>query len=218
MSAGTAPDDIRLEVLDAVAEAIDAERLRIAGELHDDLGQLLTAIRTELHLLQLGPSAHRVEELVDSAIGTVRRITTGTAPAIVTGLGLHAALHAFVRPFMRRTGLSVELAIDRACAQLDERDAVHVYRIVREALTNVERHADARRVELVVAVVPHGDDGHVRVSEILVGDDGRGMPPSIESARHLGVRLMRHRARLLGGELTVTTNPHGGTDVRVVAT
>lgn len=201
--------------LEAVRED---ERARIAREVHDVLGQALTALRMDAVGLErsehgAAPAARerlgRMKALIDETIGTVRRIATELRPGILDDLGLAAALDWQARDFQRRTGLDVRVEADEA-APYPERDrATALFRIFQELLTNVARHANARRVSARLV--------RERGALVLtVEDDGVGLPPEAERRTgHLGLLGIRERVRPFGGAVAFETPAGGGTRVVV---
>jgi len=199
----------------------EEERLRIAREIHDDLGQLLTAIQMDLRWLErkfsapdlppsLNPVLDRVvgtTELADAMIAAVQRIASQLRTSPVAQLGLEAALTLEVQRFQERSGLVCTVTRDQDCPVLSPEVAGHVFHICREALTNVGRHALATRVAL-------GWGREAGAAVFTLADDGLGMPtqdPLLKPA--IGLAGMRERASLCGGTLTFETNPPQGTRV-----
>lgn len=197
----------------------EEERARIARELHDDLGQTLTGLRLDLSWLKgrlaRGKSAARalVERtkamiaLVDEAVETVRRTATELRPGILDDLGLAAAVEWQAADFQRRTNIPCEVESSPRLPDPDRNVSTAVFRVVQEALTNAARHARATRVRIAL----RWSDGLLLVE---VRDDGRGITEAQRSGpRSLGLLGMRERARLLGGEVTITGTPGRGTTV-----
>ncbi len=196
--------------------AIEQERTRISREIHDQLGQLLTAIKMELRSVERGLSrdperaSQRLGEtlgLVDETIQTVRRISADLRPGILDDFGLAAAIEWQLEQFAKRTG--AETAFD---GEIDEESvsvdlATAAFRIFQEALTNVARHAEATRVEVAMRT----EDNSLILS---VRDNGKGLHPDPQR-RSFGVVGMRERARQFGGSVTLGDNPGGGTRVEV---
>lgn len=197
----------------------EEEKARIARDLHDDLGQVLTALQLELRGAealvealgsdeQAGPILDRLvaaSALAGDTIGAVQRLSWGLRSEALERLGLDAALRQELRLFERRTGLEVAEAL-RPVAPLPPALATAAFRIAQEALTNVARHAGAQRVEVGLE-----DAGGDLVLE--VADDGRGFPEGAPPGNHLGVLGMRERAREFGGDVTITPRPGGGARV-----
>ena len=187
--------------------AQEGERLRIARELHDEVGQALTAVLLQLDRAQAdvgGEPSERIREARETARATleeVRAIARNLRPEALDDLGLGAALRQLCIE-AERTGVLVERDIS-AGVTLDQDAEVVVYRVAQEAITNALRHAGAEKVELALRV-----DGHMTILRVL--DDGRGMTGAAEGA---GVRGMRERAVLVGGTLEVADAPGGGTSV-----
>lgn len=177
--------------------AQEDERRRIARDLHDEAGQVLTAAKIELDLA--GPS--RGSELVGRALAQIRNLSNLLRPAALD-LGLEPALRALTDDFAEH--LAIDLAVDlpsREPALVSASDVV-VYRVVQEALTNVARHAAAAHVRIRLA---RSADG--RATDVLVEDDGRGCE---QVDAHLGLLGMRERVTALGGTLEVGQATSGG--------
>jgi signal transduction histidine kinase len=198
-----------------VSNIQEDERKRISRELHDDLGQQLTALRFDAAMLrdESGESASpRIADmlsLIDNAIGSVRRVATELRPAVLDDFGFHAALEHEIALFVRRTGIQASITFDPEEPHIDIDRATTLYRIAQEALTNVARHSNAKNVH--VAIEERDGWLHARIS-----DDGRGI--SVDATREspsLGLIGMRERAHAFGGTVTIETSQHGGTDVLV---
>jgi PAS domain S-box-containing protein len=193
------------------------ERTRMAREIHDELGQALTAIKMDLSWMrqrlrrdQRPLTAHcsAVMKLADSTIDTVRRLSAELRPAVLDDLGLPAAVEWVVEDYQRRSGLDVALDLQADHAVVSRDLATAVFRILQEALTNVARHAAARHVDVKLV-----QEDHSLILEVR--DDGRGMPvETLNTADSLGVLGMRERAAGEGGELALSSVPGGGTVVQ----
>ena len=191
--------------------AQEAERQRIARELHDEVGQVLTGVVLELeHASQRSGEADAAHlaaarEAVRRSLDDVRRIARDLRPDTLEELGLRSALSGLAVRLQRQTGLTVERRLDDDLPPLGEDAEIVVYRVVQEALTNVVRHAGAERVVIALG----RDDGAVTLT---VDDDGRGVPAHVgDEAR--GITGMRERALLVRARLTVGRSPLGGTRV-----
>lgn len=176
------------------------ERRRIARELHDEAGQVLTAVKIELEL------DGRVEAgaLVGRALAQVRDVSNLLRPSVLDDLGLVAALRALADDVSARTALQVSLDLDGLTHRPGPEVDVAVYRVVQEAVTNVVRHARAQHVHVRV----HDD---TRTLEIDVEDDGGGL--SAGATSHLGWLGMRERVTALGGRLDIGIAAAGGVHV-----
>jgi two-component system, NarL family, sensor histidine kinase UhpB len=194
--------------------AQEGERLRVARELHDEVGQTLTGVvlaledihRRAPHDLQ-GDVAD-VQEAARAGVEQVREIARGLRPGALEELGLRSALTTLASTFGGRTGLRVRHAIGTSLPALSPDQDLAVYRVAQESLTNVARHAHARTAELELSV----EDGAV-VLRVL--DDGCGIPDAPATATDGGVGGMRERALLAGGKLRVRALPERGTEVRL---
>ena len=188
------------------------ERRRIARELHDELGQLLTALRLELSVVEPGEEWNQkiagMMHLVDDVLETVRRVARELRPAILDDFGLRPAVENDVTAFRKRTGIDVRLSI-RGDKLIGGDHASAVYRIVQEGLTNVARHSGATAVDLRI------DAGEGRV-EVELRDNGRGITAAQANGPDtLGLLGLCERAYALGGEATIEGIPNDGTRVFV---
>jgi PAS domain S-box-containing protein len=201
-------------------EAREDEKTLIARELHDELGQLLTALKMDLAWLREripdGDVADRARQMggaLDRTVTSVRRIAADLRPLMLDDLGLADAVSWLVEDFARRSGVACKLekppegdldAVERSLATA-------IYRALQESLTNIARHAAAKHAWIQLAV----EDGALRLE---VEDDGRGISPEAPAnPRSLGLKGMRERMSYLGGTVEVARAPRGGTRVRVRA-
>jgi len=197
----------------------EKERTRISREIHDDLGGNLTAIKMALALLTrrlpasdklLMEKAEYVDQLVDRTIETVHRIAGDLRPGVLD-FGLIAALEWQAREFEKQTGISCHLGSNKAESEInvDPDLATALFRIFQETLTNIAKHAQASAVE--VSLVHEETEIWLKVT-----DNGRGIQ-SIDKEKpdSFGIRGMAERARALGGTLSITTPPQGGTMVTI---
>jgi two-component system sensor histidine kinase UhpB len=194
-----------------VLAAQEAERVGIARDLHDEVGQLLTGALLQLNALAETSPAEDEElaearQAVRRALDEVRRISSELRPEMLEQLGLVSALTELATTFERVSGVHVERRFDRALPKLASDTELAVYRIAQESLTNVARHAQARRVTLAL------ERGHDSVI-LRVVDDGRGFDGAPEE--HGGLRSMRERALLIEGALAIKDARDGGVEVRL---
>jgi two-component system, NarL family, sensor kinase len=208
----------------AVWKVQEDERRRLARELHDGLGQTLTALTNQLERLQqkldggdAGELTARVADSVEMArlaLKETRELSRLLRPPVLDDLGLPAALSWLTRTLEQRTGLRAELALDGLEDRLDPDVETLVFRLIQEALTNVLRHSGADRAR--VAVARAGG-----LLELHISDSGRGFDPEEtliepETASGSGLRGMRDRLELFGGRLDVTSAPDRGTVISAV--
>ena len=199
-----------------IIEIANREQRRIGGDLHDGLGQDLTGIALMLRgvhaQLRRENSAALLEvedvlSLVNAAIESTRALARGLTPVSAECNGLTAALQTLALHTGERHGIQVRL--DAALPpqlRLDEAAATHLYRIAQEALTNVMRHSDASEVTIQLATA--GDALQLKVS-----DNGRGFRKASSEGDGLGLKIMRYRAQVLGGDLAIEAGPEGGASV-----
>jgi PAS domain S-box-containing protein len=197
--------------------AQEDERARISRELHDELGQLLTALRFELDWLRkrTPPQQENIAtafansvELVEKAAEELRRICKGLRPPLLDDLGLEPATHLLVDEFKERTSIATEfdLQINDGQPEVPMEVALCTYRILQESLTNISRHAAARHVKIKLASI--GEELH-----LLVSDDGRGFVAAEAGTGGSGLAGMRERASLVNGSLEITSESQKGTRV-----
>lgn len=198
-----------------IQAAREEEQKRIARELHDDLGQRLTALKIDLTMLEgdlddrtMAPAlrgrARSMMTLIDETVRSVRHIAAGLRPTVLDDLGLVPALEWLAGDFESRNGIVVDLHIDIGPLNFDSAAATAVYRIVQEAFTNIARHADASEVQ--VDVVLDGEACRVKVA-----DNGRGTAASaMRKEQSFGLLGIRERVRQLNGAVSVDTAPGEG--------
>jgi signal transduction histidine kinase len=194
------------------------ERERLARELHDSLGHSLVALSVQLEAVQrlykVDPAraSAQVDELKNLTRASMDDLRRSLAGLRAPGLGerrLSEALQALSVDTGQRAHLEISCHIVEDADQLSPAQAETLWRIAQEALANIERHANARRVSLQLEV-------DSRAASLSIQDDGRGLPPDAENqAGHYGLRGMRERVEGLGGELAFTSNGRGGTRVDV---
>jgi two-component system CheB/CheR fusion protein len=194
--------------------AVAREQRRLAQDLHDGLGQELTALTMLLSALErsavtpqgVGPEAvARVRDIAVHAIATCRSVARGLMPVSDDPGGLVTGLRELVRRLSELPGPSVRLdVVESANLDLSPGASDHLYRIAQEALTNALKHAQAKSINVVLDVEP----ARVRLS---VCDDGKGALPATDNGSGLGLRSMRYRAEVLGASLNVVRQPPSGT-------
>lgn len=187
--------------------AQEAERRRIARELHDEVGQVLTAAVLQLDRAAGDPElVARAREAVRSSLEEVRDIARRLRPEALDDLGLVSALTALSND-VRRSGMAVERSIDADLPRLEPEEELVVYRVAQEALTNALRHGEARHAWLELT----RRGGRV---ELTIRDDGKGFDAA-RATDGAGLRGMRERAVLVGAALDVSSSPGGGTVVQL---
>lgn len=200
-----------------LVQAQEAERKSISRELHDEVGQMLTALRMELVNLedvrnapdeQFDGRLEDVKRLAEQTLAAVRNLAMGLRPAMLDDLGLGPALEWQGREFSRRGGIPVTVQIDGRLDGLPESHRTCVFRVVQEALTNCARHARAKNIRVVV----HGRNDAVFLT---VQDDGVGITGSESVGRGLGLVGIEERVRELGGRVTIYSQPAKGTSLKV---
>jgi two-component system, NarL family, sensor histidine kinase UhpB len=203
----------RRDATGRVLAAQEAERLRIAQELHDQVGQELTAVLLGLSRVQsrapdsMRPDLLAVQDVVRASVEDVRRIAIELRPEALDDLGLASALAVLADRFSERLGLEVRLEIAPDLPQLSTEAELVIYRVAQEALTNVARHAGVDLAELALV-----DTG--RRLTLTVRDRGRGL--AADSAAGTGMRGMRERAALIDASVRIGTPPGGhGCEVRL---
>jgi signal transduction histidine kinase len=198
-----------------IVDISEAEQRRIGQDLHDGLCQNLAALgcaaeslRDDLQKLHLSPEATSAGELADllrDAVVETRDLAHGLAPAQVAQMGLVLALESLVQSVSRLQGVTCAFQSHGQEGNYEERVALHLYRIAQEAINNAIRHGKAKHI-----VISFDEAGQLMT--LRVSDDGTGISRPI-SANGIGLAIMRYRARLAGGELSVERPKDGGTMV-----
>jgi PAS domain S-box-containing protein len=208
-----------LRELSAAAHTVrEQEQRRVAREIHDELGQSLTALKMDVAWMlgnlsagspTLNEKLSAMQAQLDATVAATRRISADLRPLMLDDLGLIPAAEWLAQNFSERTGIPCRLQIRPPDIELEEPHASALYRILQESLTNVARHAKAGQVEVLIEQV----DGALRLS---VRDDGRGFSPAeARTQKTYGLLGLRERTVLLGGEASVTSEPGRGTTVDV---
>jgi signal transduction histidine kinase len=193
----------------SLLEGQEMERRRLARELHDETGQALASILLGLKALEreIGEEPLAViRELVDSALGDVRRLTVELRPPALDDFGLGAALERLGSVIGERSPFTVDVNVTVPAGTMPPEHETAIYRIVQEALANVVKHASAQHVSIVVA-------SSERAVRAVVEDDGAGFDRHNVREHALGLVGMRERAQLLGGRLVVESSPGAGTTI-----
>ena len=209
-----------LRDLAAYLESVrEQERADIAREIHDELGQALTALKLDIHWVgkraggksaELLAKTRAMSGMIDATMQSVRRISSALRPKLLDDLGLSAAIEWQAREFQQHSGISCEIRSQPDDIVLDQARSTTLFRIFQETLTNVARHAQASRVEIDLSTNGSG------AVEMVVRDDGQGITPEqLADAHSLGVIGMRERVRSLRGTIEFIGRPGSGTTVRV---
>lgn len=202
-----------------VVQAQEAERQRLARELHDEIGQALTAVNLNLQALQLGITdatiAARLQDslkIIEQTLDQVRNLSLDLHPSILDDLGLVAALKWYLDRHAERGGLVIKLRADLPEPDLPAELKSTCFRVAQEAITNIVRHANAKHVRVEL-------HQHKRELELVIRDDGLGF--EVEPARRraargasLGLLGMQERIALVGGRLRIKSAPGQGTEIR----
>lgn len=198
-----------------ILEISDRERQRIGYDLHDSLGQHLTGVAFLSKVLEQRLSArqapeaveaNQIVEFVNQAIGQARKLARGLAPVTLETYGLVFALQELAASVESLFHLSCKVTSDQAIHIADHAVAMHLYRMVQEAVNNAVQHGKATHVTITLRLV----DGNL---SLMILDDGIGFPATLGERRGMGLRIMHHRARMIGATLEVRPNTPTGTCV-----
>jgi signal transduction histidine kinase len=208
--------DERRDVAQTLIATREATLREISRELHDEFGQVLTAIGSMLGRASrrvpddspLRADLREIGEVAQGALDNVRGLSQSLHPSILDELGLESTIEWYLSTFERQSGVAVSYERSGDPVRVDDQTAIHVYRILQEALANVARHSGAKQAEVHLR-------SRGRSIELDVEDRGHGFNPDA-SRRGLGLVAMRERAALLGGTLAVEGGPGGGTRVRLI--
>jgi|GEM_PF-4216387 len=193
----------------------EEERVAISRELHDDLGQALTAVKIELGILNQGASddasvlkIQKITSLVSDTIKTVQRITAQLRPEIIDDLGLADAIEWYAREFAERNGLKLQLNLDTNIS-LSPDASLNIFRIVQESLTNIARHAQASRIRIAL----RQSSEHI---ELKITDNGQGISEhELSSRQSFGIISMKERSANLGGTFHIHSDTKSGTTINL---
>jgi signal transduction histidine kinase len=204
-------------------EQHEEERRRLSRELHDETGQVFSAVKIELGVIRESvpppqrPRLDQVLDLIDTGIRSIRNVTNDLRPSLLDDLGLLPALRSLVAEFAERSGIRMQLTAPDTLPPLSEQAELALFRALQEALSNVLRHAEARSVDIGISV---NRDGVL----LEVRDDGRGLAAGataerLERGGHMGLTGMRERIGALGGSVRFHGEPGAGAllEVRVPA-
>ena len=206
-------------LLDRVLQAQEAERQRIARELHDETGQLMTSLLVGLRsiadakqLKHAKTQAKALRKITSQAIGEVGRLARGLHSSVLAELGMQEAVQKFAGEYTAMHDIRVELEFgDIPFSRLSPEAQLGLYRIIQEALTNVARHSQASAVSVRFG-------WQDPVLKLVISDNGRGFRSKNvrdEPSSHLGIEGMRQRAIILGGKLEIRSEPNKGTLIEV---
>lgn len=201
-----------------LTNAREVEKARLARELHDELGALLTAARMETEAIsrQLDGAAldncterlARLQEHLDNGIALKRRIIDDLRPPLLEMLGLVSALRTLGQEFARDADEALSLELPETDVEVPREPALALYRIAQEALTNIRKHARAKHVKLTL----HATENAL---ELEIEDDGQGFQTPRTSRRHHGLAGMKHRVQMCSGQFTLSSRPGAGTRIAV---
>jgi signal transduction histidine kinase len=204
------------ELSQQLVAAQEEERRKLSRELHDHVGQMITALRMEIGRIErlaasiaprVAPAITESRQLVDNVVRTVRDLALGLRPSMLDDFGLQPALEWHVRDFNRRYGLTADLTVAGALERLADPQRTCVYRVVQEALTNCARHAGATRIAVSVTANLGGLD-------VIVADDGVGITDERRAAG-FGLRGIEERVKELNGTMTIEGASGRGTTLTV---
>jgi signal transduction histidine kinase len=194
----------------------EEERKRLTREIHDELGQYLSALRMGVSVVGMefgekNPSLQgkiqRLVSLVDGTIKVVRNIVSELRPGALD-MGIVSALEWLVEEFSENTGIPCTLRVCEETITLDEKRATTIFRIVQESLTNIGRHAEASQVTILL----ERKDQHYR---LVVCDNGKGFDPAVRKKKSFGLVGIRERASMLDGDADIISVPDIGTTIKV---
>jgi len=196
----------------ALLEGQENERRRLARELHDGLGQMLTVVKLRLNSIQADQKVDEIKSLLDETIGEVRRISNNLMPAVLMDFGLEAGLGLLCKNSSEYAGLEIEFGFDQTQQVAVGFDiSIGLYRIAQEGLNNIIKYADTKKAR--ISVLQYKDRINMEIS-----DEGKGFSPDdlyIENKESKGIKNMRERAKLLGGTFNIESALNKGTTITV---
>lgn len=205
----------------------EEERKRLAQEIHDDLGQALTAIMTNARLIaknskasrpEYGEAARDIVSIADGVYENVQRMSRRLRPSALDDLGLMDALRTMVETSpLKKDGVDLTISFGGELRGLEDRVNIALYRVLQECLTNISKHSGADHVGISLQRTPGGagaDDGKSETVDLVIEDNGRGIDQA-RASRGLGLIGIRERVETLGGEFHLVSGSGKGTSVRV---
>lgn len=198
-----------------IEQVRESERIAISRELHDDLGQSLTAVKIDLGMIkqkiaddEIVQKINKVTVLVGDTIKTVQRLTSELRPEIIDDLGLEAAIEWYTNEFAERTAISVSLDVDQGI-NISTGDSLTIFRILQESLTNIARHSKATKVEIFLCV----EEEYIK---LRITDNGIGITEEQRNAKKaFGLISMKERAASLGGIFEISSRNGNGTQIKL---
>ncbi|RPI15903.1 MAG: sensor histidine kinase [Ignavibacteriae bacterium] len=197
----------------------DEENSKIARELHDELGQSLTAIKIELAWLskknsnniKLTENLVSLTEIVEDTIKTVQKISSRLRPKLLDELGLFPAIERYLREYQSKTGIRCEFIFPENGVNINKQQSTSLYRIFQEAITNISRHANATSITVNICIEKNN------ILKMRIKDNGSGLTANWhERSNSLGILGMTERAEMAGGELYIKSELNNGTEVSAV--
>ena len=211
-------EDLRL-LSNHLENVREEERMHIAREIHDELGQHLTVLKMNVSFLdksiaesdtRFTKEFNKIVDLINEMVKTVRKISHELRPNVLDQLGLVPAMEWHSSDFEKRTGLKTTFTTDIMEINIEDNKGIGLFRIFQESLTNIARHAEATRVDISLNI----QDGEIIM---LIEDDGKGFnTSSVEHKKTLGIVGMRERAIMMGGTYTINSSPGNGTITEVI--
>nr|WP_246438228.1 sensor histidine kinase [Prosthecobacter vanneervenii] len=207
----------RIELERAVIESAENERRRIGHELHDGIGQQLTAVLLAMNGLSeelqtkfpaLAERAQQTSQSLRDTMAEVRGLSHGLAPVPLWEQGLELAMQALAETTTRSSGIRCVFECPEHIPEVDEATACNLYRIAQEAVNNALKHADSQEIRIGLEC----RDGTLALE---VDDDGCGLPEGLAERGGLGFRIMQHRTEVMGGRMEYGAPPAGGTRIAV---
>ncbi len=199
----------RSKLLQALLRAQEEERGRISRDLHDQVGQALTAMLLGLDAAITNPDGAnlgRLKELASITLGDVRRIALDLRPSVLDALGLEAALKRYAREVTERYEIKIEVLV-RVPKRLSPDEETVLYRVAQEALTNIVRHSKAKQASIVLTTTP-------KYVQLVIEDNGIGFKPAeLLPAERIGLTGMQERVELFSGNLSIESSPGKGTSI-----
>jgi signal transduction histidine kinase len=195
----------------------EEENSRIARELHDELGQSLTAIKIELawiakknsNNIHLTENLVSMTDIIDKTIATVQKISSELRPRLLEELGLFPAMERYIKEFQKKSNIACSWAFPQMQVNMPIKQAISIYRIFQEAMVNILRHADAKTVFVKAEVL----DNNLLV--LYITDDGIGLPENWKiTSSSIGILGMTERAEMAGGHLKVYSEKGNGTQIK----